>query len=201
MTTRCSCWKARCSTTPRAKSPTASISCPLGVADLKREGEPLLDHHLRQDGARRAPGAPTSWRRRAFECDVLDLRTVRPMDEDGDHGNPSARPIARSCSKRDGRCAGIGAQIVGLHPARVLRRPRCARPPRPPGRCANAVRQESRAGRQARRRQDHRGSEARHVPRRRNGGIRMATKVSWKRSRPQWRRGASSRGTRPKAIR
>ena len=103
--------RARCSTTPRARCPTASTSIPLGKAELKREGERLHHHHARQDGARRACRRPTSWRRRAS---TSTSSTCAPS------ARWTSRRSPRRCRRRNRavvleegwEICGIGAQVV-----------------------------------------------------------------------------------------
>ena len=147
-TTRWSSSRARCSTTPRARCPRSEYLMPLGLADVKREGNDVHDHLPLEDGRASRSRRPSSWPRRAS--------TPRSST-----CAPSARSTPRRCSRsvrktnrvRRGR-GGLAVRRRrragrGRHPARgfdeldapVLRVPaptcRCRttsisrRPPRP----------------------------------------------------------------------
>ena len=111
-TIRWSSSRARCSTTPRARCPTGEHVVPLGKADVKREGERRHDRLPLEDGGRRAQGGRAARGRGGIDVEVVDLRTIRPLDTEAvlDVGEP--RPTAASWSEEGWPFAGVGAQVV-----------------------------------------------------------------------------------------
>ena len=139
----------------KGEVPDGEHLVPLGVAELKREGEHCsiitngkmvlvalqAADQLAKEGIQR---------RRASTC----ARSGRWM---WTRSGQSVRKTNRAVVLEEGwEMLPGSARRSRTHPARVLRRPRRAGPSRPPGRRADALRQESRASRQARCCQDHR---------------------------------------------
>ena len=105
-------------------------------------GRSLLDHHERQDGARRDAG-----RRPAREGRDQGRRRGPPHDpSDGRRRDHGQREEDQSRRGARGRLGGLRHRRAdrGLHPARLLRPSRRARGARAPGRHADAVRQGAR---------------------------------------------------------
>ncbi len=155
----------------KGEVPDEEYLIPIGKADLKREG----DHcSIITTGkmALVAMQAADQLAKDGINVDVVDLRTVRPMDVEAIKA--SVEKTNRAVVLEEGweicRHRRPGRR---LHPARLLRRARRAGAPRAPGRRADALREESRARRQARRGQDDRGGAQSHVP-----GIGLRSLVS-----------------------
>ena len=80
-----------------------------GGAEARRR--PLLDHHARQDGARRACRPPTSWRRTASASTSSTCARVRPMDVEAIAA--SVQKTNRAVVLEEGwELCGVGAQVV-----------------------------------------------------------------------------------------
>ena len=109
-TTRCASSRARCSTTPRAKCPTRSTSSRIGKADLKREGEhcSIITHGKMVLVAMQAADQLA---KEGINVDVVDLRTVRPMDVEAIA--TSVQKTNRAVVLEEGwEICGVGAQVV-----------------------------------------------------------------------------------------
>ncbi|CAA9343377.1 MAG: Pyruvate dehydrogenase E1 component beta subunit, partial [uncultured Gemmatimonadaceae bacterium] len=136
---------------------------PARSGGAQARGRALLDHHVRQDGARRRAGG-----RPAREGG--DPRRRRgPADAPPDGRRRDPRHGAQDQPRRGAR-GGVGGRGDrraggGLRAARLLRRPRRAGPARAPGRHPDAVREGHGAFGQARRGEGDRRGEEGHVPR------------------------------------
>ena len=134
----------------KGEVPDEEYLIPIGKADLKREGDhcSIITYGKM---ALVAMQAADQLAKDGINVDVVDLRTVRPMDVEA-----ITASVREDQSRRRarGRLGDLRHRRAGrrLHPARLLRRPRRAGDARAPGRRADAVREEPRARRQARRR-------------------------------------------------
>ena len=88
----------------KGEVPDEEYSIPIGKARPQARGRPLLDHHQRQDGARRACRRPISSRRRASTSTSSICARVRPMDVEAIRRR-CGRRIAPWCSRKAGRSA------------------------------------------------------------------------------------------------
>ena len=194
--------------------PMANMSFPLGVAELKRSGDDIsiVTHgkmvHL-------ALQAATALEREGIEADVLDLRSLRPLDADAILA--TVRRTNRVVYLEEGwPFAGIGAQIVALIQDEAFDHLDCAGAARDPGRCADALCKESRAVGKAGRPRCCRCLQARVVPERtrlrgaqatgetpyraaQSAGPQPRKQIwqpgfTWRRSLRQWKRARSSGG-------
>ena len=94
----------------KGEVPDEEYIIPIGKADLKREGEhcSIITHGKMVLVAMQAP---ISWRRKAFSIDVVDLRTVRPMDVEAIAA--SVNKTNRAVVLEEGwEICGVGAQVV-----------------------------------------------------------------------------------------
>ena len=131
----------------KGEVPEEEYLIPIGKADLKREGERLLDHHERQDGARRHAG-----RRSAREGrHPHRRRRSAHRSSDGRRGDHDVGREDESRRRARGRLGDLRHRHAGggLHPARLLRLARRAGDSRAPGRRPDAVREESRDARRS----------------------------------------------------
>ena len=138
----------------KGEVPDEEYVIPIGKADLKREG----DHCSIITTARWslvAMQAADQLAKEGISVDVVDLRTVRPMDVEAITTSVE-KTIAPSCSRKAGSSPASARRWWTTSSASAST-PRCAGDPRAPGRRPDAVREESRASRQARRREDDRG--------------------------------------------
>ena len=79
---------------------------------MKREGTRRVDHHVRRDGAQSAGGRGSAGRR-GISAEIVDLRTVYPLDEE---------TVLRSIEKTSRalvlyesyRFLGIGAEVAAM---------------------------------------------------------------------------------------
>ena len=62
--------------------PDEPYTIPFGEANVVREGKRRDDRRLRPDGASSPWRPPTASPRRASQCEVIDPRTLSPIDED-----------------------------------------------------------------------------------------------------------------------
>ena len=62
--------------------PEESYAIPFGEANIVREGKHCHDRHLRPDGAPRAGRGGRARATEGIECEVIDLRTLSPLDMD-----------------------------------------------------------------------------------------------------------------------
>ena len=145
----------------KGEVPDEEYLIPIGKADLKREG----DHASIITNGKMvlvAMQAADQLAKDGINVDVVDLRTVRPMDVEAI--KTSVEKTNRAVVLEEGweivrhRRAGRG-----LHPARCFDSLDAPVDARASGRRADAVRQEPRARRQARRGQDDRGGAQSHV--------------------------------------
>ena len=91
-TTRCSSSRRACCGAPRRTSPRRSTSIPFGVGP-HRCGR--LRRHRRgglQCGAGGRQGGRRSWPSEGISVEVIDPRTLVPLDVDGDHRGPCSAP-------------------------------------------------------------------------------------------------------------
>ena len=89
-------------------------------------------HHLVAHVLLLRAGGARSWRRRASRAEILDLRTLRPLDEEAILA--SVRKTNRVVIVEEGwPLAGVGASVVDLIQSQGVRRPRRAGRPRAPG--------------------------------------------------------------------
>ena len=124
---------------------------PMGVANVVREGQGLHDRRLVAHDARRARGGRRRSRRRASTSRSIDLRSLRPLDEDTivDAGAP--RRTARSSPTKAGPTAASAPRSPTASSAsRSTSSTR--RSSRHDARRADAVQREARAARACRRR-------------------------------------------------
>jgi pyruvate dehydrogenase E1 component beta subunit len=80
-TTRSASSRARCCTTSRARSRRTTTSSSPRRGGPQARGRRRLDHHPREDDPRRAAGRGAA-REGRRQADVLDLRSLRPLDTD-----------------------------------------------------------------------------------------------------------------------
>ena len=78
----------------RGEVPDGEYTVPLGSAAVVRGRDPGDRGRVRADGALRARGGRTAWRRRGSRREVIDLRSLRPLD-----GRPSW-----TRSRKTGKC-------------------------------------------------------------------------------------------------
>ena len=95
----------------KGEVPDEEYTIPLGQADVKREGSRRDD---RRPGAARCSTRcrrPSCWRRTGVEAEVIDPRTLRPLDLD--MILESVRKTNRCVVVEEGwRYAGFGAEIA-----------------------------------------------------------------------------------------
>ena len=89
----CSSSTRRCTARSAATSPTRITSVPLGKAAITHPGLAGHGHRVRADGPLRARGRRPRRRGRASASEVVDLRTLRPLDT-RDVLDRSARPAS-----------------------------------------------------------------------------------------------------------
>ena len=141
----------------KGEVPDGDYVIPIGRAQVKREG----DHCTLVTFGKMilvALQAADALAKEGISVEVVDLLSVRPIDVETiadfrAEDEPGGGARGRLGGLRRRRAGG------GLHPARLLRRSRFAGDPRAPGRCPDAVCQESRARREARPREDGRGGQ------------------------------------------
>ena len=136
----------------KGEVPEGEHVIPLGKADVKRAGSDVTLICHSKTVSRRAQGRGAAGRAEEIDAEVVDLRTIRPLDTE---------TVLASVAKTHRVRRGGGGLAVrrrrrpggGPHPARGVRR---ARRPGPPGdrrRRPDAVQQAAREGRQGRSRQ------------------------------------------------
>ena len=169
------------------------IIVPIGKAELKREGEhaSIITHGKMVLVAMQAADQLA---KEGINVDVVDLRTVRPMDVEAI--TTSVEKTNRAVVLEEGwEICGIGAQVVDYIQRECFDRSRRAGDARASGRRADAVREEPRARRQARRGEDDRRGATKSCTSTVDRGPQLwQPKSSWRRSPPRWKRGASSNG-------
>ena len=155
-TTRWCSSRARCSTTPRARCPRASTSSRSArPTSSARAATSRSSATRRRWRSRSRP--PSSSRRTASQAEVVDLRTIRPLDVETIARLGARRRTARVVVEEGWPFAGVGAQVVDDIQREVLRRARRAGPPRHRRRRPDAVQQAPREGREGRPAQGRRG--------------------------------------------
>ena len=166
-TTRSSSSSTRCCTSSRARSRTATYTVPLGVADVKRAGTRRHGgRHPARMVQRSAGGGRGRCRRRASSVEVIDPRTVSPLDCDTivESVKKTGRLIVahqayeqRRHRRRDRRPGSQEAAFDYLDAPiqRVCRQKR-----------ADPLQRDPRASRPARQGRDHRGRQEGPVARR-----------------------------------
>ena len=184
----------------KGEVPDEEYVIPIGKAELKREGDhcSIITHGKMVLVAMQVADQLA---KEGINIDVVDLRTIRPMDVEaitavGAEDQPRRR--AR------GRLGGVRRRRAGrgLHPARLLRRPRrtgrCACT-RPTSRCPTRRTSRRPPSPTCRRRSPPCGKSCTSTdpPSHRQ----WQPKSSWRRSPPRWRRGAWSSGSRTRATR
>ncbi len=178
----------------KGEVPDGEHLVPLGVADVKREGKDVtLVAHAKMVAV--ALKAAEELAKEGIDAEVIDPRTLRPLD----------LPTIIASVRKTNRCvvveegwpfASIGAAVVdGIQREafddldapvlRVIRRRR-----------ADAVQPPAREARQAGRRESRGGRQESPLP----GLTTWPPRSSWRRCRPRWKRGASSRGRSAKAT-
>ena len=186
----------------KGEVPDEEYVIPHRQGGAEARGRPLLDHHARQDGARRDAGAPTSWRRKASAS--TSSTCARSARWTSTRSRASVRKTNRAVVLEEGwEICGVGAQVVDyiqrdcfddldapvvrVHQADVpmpYAKNLENAPPSPTLPKAIAAVQES------------------HVPRLGPTESRQwQPKSSWRRSPRRWRRDASSSGSRTRATR
>ncbi len=156
-------------------------------------GRPLHAHHARQDRCSSRCRRPTRLAKEGISIDVVDLRTIRPMDVEAIA--ESVRKTNRAVVLEEGwEVCGVGAQVVDYiqrdcfdHLDAPVLRVHQEDVPMPYAKNLGARRQAGRG-------QDDRGRPAGHVPPHRLTTSPWQPRSSWRRSPRRWKRGASSSG-------
>ena len=124
-TTRSSSSRASGSTGCRARCPTASTWSRSARATSSAPGQRLHHRRLVEDGAPRRSRRPRSLAKENISVEVVDPRTIRPLDEEIIFA--SVRKTDRCVIVEEGHgFAGVGAEIVARVQRALLRRSRRA---------------------------------------------------------------------------
>ena len=133
----------------KGEVPDEEYIIPIGKAELKREGDhcSIITHGKMVLVAMQAADQLA---KEGISVDVVDLRTLRPMDVEAIA--TSVRKTNRAVVLEEGwEICGVGAQVVDYIQRECFDDLDAPVRARAPGRRADAVREEPREGRQARR--------------------------------------------------